>query len=381
MVDQETYNAYRAIDDPEIKVRMDQYLNLNTAHKGFADFAQISLDKDNLCPFLSTGRLCMIQQKQGITSLCRGCLSYPRFFNQVNDTIECSLSVSCPVVARELLLNPQKITFGESFAEIDTRTPLVRQINLKTMERTILPADHFYMVRKFSIGILQDRSLLFMERMIILGMFCRKLQNLITENKTDEIPAAIDYYLKQISNGGAKDNLQKISPHIGIQFELIRELIATRIECGTRNSGYIEHYNQFMKGIGYSKEQTVDAMVDTYQRVYDSYYKPFMNSHEHLFENYAVNYAFQNLFPFGKPGKHRVFEEYVMLVINVSMIRLHLVGIAGYNKGLDDSIFTSLIYSMARAIEHCGQYLDLVFENLVRCGYTSMPFMAILLKG
>jgi lysine-N-methylase len=199
--------------------------------------------------------------------------------------------------------------------------------------------------------------------------------------KYNRIPDAIEYYQRQLIDGTARDNVQKIPVHLGIQFELVRELVEKRVECGTQNSLYNECYEQFLKGIGYAKELSVDAMVAQYKKVYDAFYTPYMNAHEHVYEHYAVNYAFKNIFPFGKPGIRDVFDEYVMLVVNYAMIKLHLVGLAGYHEGLDDDTAINLIYSFTRTVEHSEKYLDLVFDFFSRTGFNTMGYMAIIIKS
>lgn len=380
-IDRDTYVKYSQITDPEIKQLIQRHVTVNPEVKDGAGYAGISFEGTALCPFQTGDRLCIIQRKFGIEYLSKGCMAYPRSFNQINDTIEASVNVSCPVVAKALLLNPEKITFEEKVAEIDIRVPLSRRIELKAGNNIRYAEKHFYDIRSFAIRILQNRSLLFSERLIMLGMFCAKLKTLLAEMKSSQIPDAIDYYQRQLIDVTARDNIQKIPVHLGIQFELVRELVEKRMECGTQNSLYSECYEQFLKGFGYAKELSVDAMVIQYKKAYDAFYAPYMNTNEHIYEHYAVNYVFKNIFPFGKPDLRDVFDEYVMLVVNYAMIKLHLVGLAGYHEGLDDDTVINLIYSFTRTVEHSEKYLDLVFDFFSRAGFNTMGYMAIIIKS
>ncbi|MNJ65809.1 hypothetical protein D3C77_618480 [compost metagenome] len=105
-----------------------------------------------------------------------------------------------------------------------------------------------------------------------------------------------------------------------------------------------------------------------------------MNQHEYVLENYLVNYVYAYLFPLGNGNE--VFEEYIMMVIHYAMIKMHLIGMAGYYKesfSLDHVI--KLIQSFAKAIEHSTSFLQTVRELLRKNEYNSMAYMAILIKN
>jgi lysine-N-methylase len=86
------------------------------------------------------------------------------------------------------------------------------------------------------------------------------------------------------------------------------------------------------------------------------------------------------LFPLG--SGNNVFEEYIMMVIHYAMIKMHLIGMAGYHKK-DFSLnhVVKLIQSFAKTIEHNSLYLREVRELLRKNEYNSMAYMAILIKN
>lgn len=93
-----------------------------------------------------------------------------------------------------------------------------------------------------------------------------------------------------------------------------------------------------------------------------------------------VNYVFNRLFPLAR-GKE-VFEEYIMLVIHYSMIKMHLIGMAGFHKeNFAVEHVIQLIQSFSKTIEHNSQYVKDVRELLRKNGFTTMAYMAILIKN
>ncbi|MEH7302496.1 hypothetical protein V7110_19775, partial [Neobacillus drentensis] len=97
-----------------------------------------------------------------------------------------------------------------------------------------------------------------------------------------------------------------------------------------------------------------------------------------ILENYLVNYVFKNLFPF---VKNNMFEDYVMLIIHYSIIKLHLIGMAGYHNGLTIELVIKLIQSFSKTVEHSNVFLNRVLMLLKDNGFSTMAYMAILLKN
>ena len=104
-----------------------------------------------------------------------------------------------------------------------------------------------------------------------------------------------------------------------------------------------------------------------------------MAGREHILENYLVNYVFKNLFPFS--GEKNLFENYIMMVVHYALIKMHLIGMAAFHQDLTDEVVIKLIYSFARVVEHSPQYLQHVLRLLKDNGYSTLAYMAILIKN
>jgi lysine-N-methylase len=78
-------------------------------------FAVIQFPEDGPCPFLSPDRLCTIHAQHGEDLLPDTCATYPRTVSRVGDRLELTGALSCPEVARLLLLAED----GAELVEID----------------------------------------------------------------------------------------------------------------------------------------------------------------------------------------------------------------------------------------------------------------------
>ncbi|KYC96141.1 hypothetical protein B4102_3547 [Heyndrickxia sporothermodurans] len=120
---------------------------------------------------------------------------------------------------------------------------------------------------------------------------------------------------------------------------------------------------------------TIEQITVNYQNAHKEYFLPFLENNEYMLENYLVHYMFKTLFPI---LKDRVFDDYVMLVIHYSMVKLHLIGMAKFHNGLNEELVIKLIQSFSKTVDHSAVYLSDIFEALKKQNFNTMGYMAIL---
>lgn len=377
-VDEDTYKKYKKSRDLELKPLFKKNVTRQRSNASPSNYAKIKMENGGRCSFLSEENLCKVQLNLGEEFLSNTCTVYPRSINSINGVIEKSATMSCPEAARLALLNPDGIDFDEIEETADTRGFIAKYINTDVRLNTNQSQKFFWELRIFSIQVVQDRSYSLAERLIILGMFYQNIQEQIYQEDVNVIPNVIAKFTNLKANLGMKELLVEIPTQSAVQMELCKELIDYRFNQGINNQRYFECLTEMLSGINYTKEATVQEVTENYQHAIKEYYEPFMKEHEYILENYLVNYIFKNLFPF---GEREVFDDYVMLVIHYSMIKLHLIGMSGFHKGLTDDLVIKLIQSFAKTVEHSNVYLKKVIDLLKENDFTSMAYMAILIKN
>lgn len=378
-IDEVTFKKYNRIRDLELKAIHEKHVIRVRSNRSERNYAKIKLYPNGSCPFLSAEKMCKIQQKLGEDYLSDICATYPRVVNVINGVLERSATVSCPEAARLVLLNPDRMEFDVIEESTKIRNIIAKTIDTHAKTVQNKAEKYFWELRIFTIQILQNRSYVLWERLILLGMFFRKLEEYIESGRIDEIPQLIATYTQIINEGSLKANLANIPVQYVIQMQLVKELVDYRFFQGINNSRYMECFVEMLQGIQYKEGLTVEEIAEHYKEALERYYLPFMSEHEYILENYLVNFVFKNVFPFGTYAS--VFEEYAMLVIHFAMIKLHLIGMAGFHKGLNTDQIIKLIQSFAKVVEHNQQYLLNIHRLLTKNGYMNMPYMAILIKN
>ncbi|MFJ8529623.1 flagellin lysine-N-methylase [Bacillus sp. NPDC094106] len=377
-VDEDTYKKYKKSRDLELKPLFKNKVTRQRSNSSSMFYAKIKMDDGRRCSFLSEENLCKVQFKLGAEYLSNTCTVYPRCINSINGVIEKSATMSCPEAARLALLNPNGIDFDEMEEPASTRGSIVKQLKTDDPKIANKPQAYFWELRIFSIQVIQDRSYTLAERLIILGMFYQNVQKQIDKGDVHEIPNVIANFTNWMSNQGMKESLDKIPTELAVQMTLCNELVAYHLNKSITSQRYLDCLMEMLEGIQFTKEATVAEVTEHYKKAYEEFYNPFMTEHEYILENYLVNYVFKNLFPF---GNKTFFDDYVMLVIHYSMIKLHLIGMAGFHKGLTTDLVIKLIQSLAKAIEHDHAYLKNILTLLKAKEFTTMPYMAILVKN
>lgn len=380
-IDNKTYKKYRKSNESSLKFLLNSNIKRNRSNASPENYAKIRMKQNGDCPFLEEDKLCKIHKELGPEFLSKVCRIYPKFTNIVNEVYEKSATLSCPEMARLVLLNCDIMEFDELEESADIDNNIMRQININDIRYSNKVKKYFWELRIFIITLLQNRKYSITNRLIILGLFLKKLQECVNSEKIKIVPSIIQEYNNIIESGDLEKYLDSIPVNLSIQMELMKEFNDQRFSTGFSQNArpYINCVTEFLSGIEYTDKAKIEDIVKLYGEAYLSIYEPFMKDHEYILENLLVNYVFNQLFPI--ESKWGVFDDYMRLVIYYSLIKMLLIGMSAYNKKLDERLIITLVYSFSRAVEHNNVFFNNTFELFKQNGYNTMAYMAILIKN
>lgn len=378
-IDKETYQKYRKIKGSNLANLLEKNVTRNRSNGSNTRYAKIKLDAEQSCPLLDEKGLCQIHTEYGEEYLSEVCKTYPRMINRVNGVWEQSLTVSCPQAARLVLLNKEKMSFDQTVESVDGVNMLKKDINADDMKLSGTINRYFWELRVFSISLIQNRDYKIWERLVILGLFYNKLQELIDSKQIEIVPELIARYSIYIEQGAFKNELNNIPVEYAVQMKLIKEIADRRYLQGISNERYRQCFKEFLEGINYDNESKEEEIAIRYQEAYSTYYKPFMDENEYIWENYLVNYMFKNMFPI--QDLRHVFESYMVMIIHYAMIKMNLIGVAAYHKELTTEIVIKVVQSFAKTVEHNDTYVSEIKKLMVVNQMNSLGYMVILIKN
>ncbi|MGE7922794.1 flagellin lysine-N-methylase [Viridibacillus arvi] len=369
-IDQETYKKYKKLPNSTIKKELDSSVKRVRSNQNFSNYGKMKLNSEGACNLLDNNALCKIHSQLGEDYLCNTCSVYPRILNQVDDIVEKSLTLSCPEAARLALLKPGGIDFIEEEESDQIKGFIMKKISSNE------EYPYFWKLRMYTIQILQEQSHKIEVRLMTLGLFYRKLQSISEAEWELKLEEIMTHYYKQLLSGEMASSFDKLEHNIAFQMNLAKELINYRFSNNITSKRYIECLQEVFGALKL-EEGDMDVSIECYIQAFKEYYEPFISKHEYILENYTVNYVFKNFFPYDQTN---LFESFVMLIVNVMMIKLHLIGMAGAHDGLSKDLVVKLVQSYSKTIDHNSNYLTNVRTALKDSGYTTMAHMLVLLK-
>lgn len=373
-IDKKTYQTYRKVKNPEISDKLNRYVKRDRKKNDEANYAKFILDDKDKCQMMLEDGLCSIHKYLGEESLCNTCAVYPRNLVKVGNTVEKSLTLSCPEAARIVLLREEGLGFIEMEEPKNTRGFMNNEIKLEKY-------PHFWDLRVFIIQLMQNRQHSIEIRLILLGLFFQKIGQLNSQELVDQLPQVMEDYLGRLDNLEYIESLQNIEGNLEFQINLARDLIRYRLSDGASGEKYQAILKQLLEGLALDEDQgeiDINVTLSKYKDTIVEYYEPFMIENDFMLENYIVNYVFKNLVPY---DYNSLFESYMMLIIHFNLIKLHLVGMAANQQQLNQSMVVECVQQLAKTMEHNPVYLQGVRQGMEESGYISMAHMFVLIKS
>jgi lysine-N-methylase len=354
-VDRETYDKYLGLAEQRIGDKLlSNLVEINPTGSSAGEYARFRLEEAR-CPALQEG-LCGIQKSLGEPYLPDLCRKYPRVLNVVGGVVEGSLHLSCPEAARLVLAHPG----GVMIHDVPSSATFV--------------ADGLYEVRSLLIAWIRERSLPLWQRIVTLGFAVDRIGGV----EMAEAPAVLEKVLISFRNGSTVSALPTDSAY---QLETVLDLVVRRIGTDYTPARFLDCYKDFMVGLVWTPECTMEELTARYSLSFKRYFLPFLRGHEHLFENYLANYIFRTVFPYRSrlpdqkfaldSGTISMRHSFVILAVHYAILRTILIGMAALHKQhLSINHAVKLVQSYSRAFLHDRSFESAAMEYLEKnAGY------------
>lgn len=273
------------IDDETLEKYSNEKDEFSYRLKNSIDWGEgVFFQNNGRCAMLNDNNLCDLVTAKGEGGLCRTCHMYPRHIEEFEGAREYSLSLSCPVAARIILEDTNKLVFDiEENDEID---PLEEEFE----DFDFFMYTQLEQARDVIFEIIQNRDLSVDMRMSYIMDMARKFQNAVDEQEVYRMEEIADEYKPLEGKILQASGLEQISDNIRFEkvksaYELFKELEVLRQDwpeiiedlkknlyngiCEDYSKIRDEFYNDFVKGIsadrwGIFKEQLLMFFVYTY---------------------------------------------------------------------------------------------------------------------
>ena len=351
-IDKRTYQKYlRAPVCEDTRRLLGRYIRKNNS-KNVADpineYAGIVFEEgDAFCPFLDGERLCRLQKELGAEALGSVCRTFPRIKYMINGVYYRGLSLACEAAAAQTLSKKEGICFVRVPFENDTYHAPASIIDKRNEQIVDTPLFYFEDIRFFILSLLQNRDYRVWERVVILGMFMKALDDCGKEGAL----ALVGKYGAMADEGFFREELKKLPRRFDIQLQMSSIISSVQIvseeEKEQPSMEFLEFIDRVSKGLMISDELSPAEEIQNYQKIFEQYYEPYMEENEYIMENFLVATVFNAAFPISMK-KDKAFEEFGRLAMFFALGRFFLVAMAGAHKGLDEKLVIDTLTTTAR---------------------------------
>ncbi len=300
-IDTKTHKQYEQIKPPSEAAEILSHMTFHDERKEYL----LTFNDKKACPFLTEKSLCGLQLKYGENFLSVTCSSFPRRTLDFGKFFERSLVSSCPVAAELILLTDEPIKF--EFVEVPEK---IHSNGGKIGIAPVNTAEGFtelmLEIQIAMISILQERTLTLDQRLIVLGFFLDRLDELFANKTSEDLEILLDALKKLIAAYKSKTFLAEQSPHmlatiqfdakefIGLMLELLESLYADE---GLDDKAILDQIALTLDIVPDANGQVSAAKIaENYNRL-AAERKDFLTRMATFLENYLVNELFTTCFP------------------------------------------------------------------------------------
>ncbi|MFP3155771.1 flagellin lysine-N-methylase [Lachnospiraceae bacterium ZAX-1] len=318
------------------------------------ELARFRANENGYCFFYGDDGLCKLQKTWGHDKLSRTCRLYPRGGYIYNDILHLTLSLSCSEAAKLLLLHKEGLLF------------ISRDENPKDLEYEKDPNLQIekigYNIRAFCIDILQNRTVPFTLRLVLIAQAFKDLSQFpFTQENEQKLTDIVALYTQRTPSPdlyedslNIKDTLLSASENIyTLLYDLMKQIINQK-EVSDENVKFYEQINRFYEQkdrIGHSDIKSLKATL----------FDPYYFNHEYVFENYFVNSLFCTNFPMHKKGP---LTAYLHILLDYLMLQVFIATLNFDKDNLtDEDIIYSICYFSQRT-KNSGGY-DRILDQMI----------------
>lgn len=366
-IDKITFKRYFKVNNQEMKKMFQKNVHNNQyCTSEDIDYGRVKLKDNKRCAFLDDNNLCMIYSNIGEDYLSNVCTCYPRITNIIDGNYEMTLDVSCPEAARKVLSLKDGIKFVTEKVTLNKHI-ISGNIDTKSKELKGTIFMHFKKIRQKSIDILENKKYSLDERLYILGNL---LDNITELGESDT--RSIDRYIDRYKDKDALDLYMSDDMRYMIQISFFKGLLdKLDVFKEVASKTFKAYTEKVLKG--YDFVDNITEKSQEYVEAYKKHNNDIMSKYGYIFENYLINFIYNNLFPFSENDV--AFHGYIMLLIRYSYMRFFLVGLMLGGEELDEEKIITFIQTFLKTTEHHKTYYTDVLEEVVQNEYDNMMFV------
>lgn len=328
-------------------------------------YAKVKMTEDNYCPLFDSEGLCALQRKYGYGVLPSICKLFPRLMMRFSDdSFSQSLDSGCEKTL-ELLWEEQEE--GMSFT--------TNEIDITGLSASSLPQYPLYEyaadLRNISIWLLKNRSYSLADRMILLGLAMRELQEISELEHPDEQLSSWFVKWQEQTKGNPTDLSDLAGNRAWFMMDNLKILFLFQIMLSKKG----DYLSRIKDNISFEiiENKTIYYDIAQYEALEEQFTKRFPKFNL-FFENFMVMTLFRLAFPFNGQS---IWRSYLYLCATYSLMRF--VAIASAPNNAQELI--DHMTALSRDSLNMNLFSNFTAGELSVRSSDSLAHMVILIRG
>lgn len=346
------------------------------------EYAEMRLDETGSCHFLNDDGLCALQKECGYKVLPDVCQKFPRRYFVFLNSAESFLSTGCEEVVRLLMNLPYgiELTTGNT---IENYRKIKPDLAIRTPEEAnSFPFKFYWDIKTLVISIMKNRSYSIEDRLILLGIAFKHIDELIIANDGNNVPAYIDGLIAACADDKSMlDDIRNIEPKTeqnAINFANV--LRALSLKVATMPKSFSDKV-QAAYGIKYNCSEEVDHVIINVDKEKIEKQLGFLfnmlSGREYILENFMLNTILHLNLPFTDTNMS-FWDCYIFYCLIYSNMIFMLAGNLTENSDDNDIIDAFVIFS--RCLFHNNKVKEDLIKFIKNNESTSLGSMVYLIK-
>ena len=234
-------------------------------------------------------------------------------------------------------------------------------------------AAYYWQLRTLMMNTLQNRSVSFEKRLLLLNYAVKTIQGMIDGHQPNLIPQFIAKFNENTEYEKILEYFKSINPSFDYALADGISLLKSVVKD---TPAYKDVLERVYKNLGVSGPETL-GMVDMkkYISMREKFSTEFMSAHSDWIENIMINYVWSYSIPFSFSGKLNLWENYVFFCALYNAVKIL---VTCYQPENDDD-FVKAISSFDDALQRTGK--DIVWRMVAvikNAGQANNGDMAVL---
>lgn len=344
-------------------------------------YAQLVFNENGTCPLLSEDGLCKLQLECGYKALPSICKEFPRIHFQYMSSAEQYISTGCEETVRLLMNMPNgiELTSGGDIDHTKFINPVFAVTDFQRLSTA--PFKFYWDIKTLTISIMKNRNYSVEDRLILLGIAFKHIDELISTNEGDKIPSYIDGLIAVCTTDKSMlDDLKDIEPKIYLNALNFASILVSISYAKSFTEEFFEKIKSNL-GIVYDYSETGNhtnfkSDINKIDKQLGLLFN-MLSGREYILENFMLNSMLYLNLPFADTSLS-FWDSYIFICMVYSIMIFMLAGNLTEKSDDNDIIEAFVIFS--RCLFHNHDLRKLIINSIKINDFSTLGSMVSLIK-